>query len=75
MYDILPDDFQAIRKATGLGRTAFGKTVDLSRDMVAKIERGDSLPSLQTLQRIMDTHNVHFNLAPHSQHPLLKGEG
>lgn len=72
VYEVLPEDFEKIRIATGLGVIAFGKTVGLSRDMVYKIEGGQSLPSLQTLQRIMDVHDVHFNLSPNSKHPLLK---
>lgn len=74
MYEVLPEDFQTIRKATGLGVTAFAKSVGLTRGMVYKIEDGTSLPSLYTLAKIATLYGVHFELGPNPKHPLLQSD-
>ena len=53
-----------IRRIENLNQTALAKKIDISRKQLCKIERGETYPTADTIQRIADGLAVQTRIQP-----------
>lgn len=58
LAEIFGTNLRHHRKARGLTQAALAEQVDLSSEMISKIERGVAVPSFESIQRIAECLNL-----------------